>query len=291
MSDVLSRSWKITKMSFDVIKKDKELLLFPFFASIFSILFLVAMLFPSIITSFIEEGVGPEVYGIVQYAIIFLTYLGLAFIATFFNVCVVYTVKIRFEGGNATFMESLKFALSKIGLIFYWSLISATVGLVLRIIDSMAEKAGPSGQLIIGILTSVLGLMWTIITIFVVPAMVYHDLKPSDAIKKSVETLKKTWGESLVRYYGLGFIQAIFLILGIFGGILLLFVAQSLGLYALLLGMIGIIVLYIILVMLVFNVANAVFNTALYIYADTGSIPAGYNQEIMQNAFRKSKKR
>jgi hypothetical protein len=71
------------------------------------------------------------VYGIVQYAIIFLTYLGLAFIATFFNVCVVYTVKIRFEGGNATFMESLKFALSKIGLIFYWSLISATVGLVL----------------------------------------------------------------------------------------------------------------------------------------------------------------
>ncbi|MBW6518649.1 MAG: hypothetical protein K0A89_09145 [ANME-2 cluster archaeon] len=290
MFDVLSRSWEITKMSFDVIKKDKELLLFPFFASLFSILFLVAMLVPSIITSFIEEGVGPEAYGIVQYAVLFLTYLGLAFIATFFNVCVVYTVKIRFEGGNATFMESLKFALSKIGLIFYWSLISATVGLILRIIDSMAEKAGPAGQFILGILTMLLGLMWSIITIFVVPAMVYHELKPIDAIRKSVETLKKTWGESLVRYYGLGFIQAILLILGIFGGILLFFAAQSLGMYAML-GMVGIIVLYIILVMLVFNVANAVFNTALYVYADTGSIPAGYSQEIMQNAFRKSKRR
>ncbi|MDW7775364.1 MAG: DUF6159 family protein [Methanosarcinales archaeon] len=291
MFDVLSRSWEITKMSFDVIKKDKELLLFPFFASIFSILFLIAMLVPSIITSFIEEGVGPEAYGIVQYAVLFLTYLGLAFIATFFNVCVVYTVKIRFEGGNATFMESLKFALSKIGLIFYWSLISATVGLVLRIIDILAEKAGPAGQFILGILTMILGLMWSIITIFVVPAMVYHDLKPSDAIKKSVETLKKTWGESLVRYYGLGFIQAILLIMGIFGGILLLFVAQSLGLPYAMLGMIGIIVLYVILVMLVFNVANGVFNTALYVYADTGSIPSGYSQDIMQNAFRKDKRR
>ncbi|MCL7476385.1 MAG: DUF6159 family protein [ANME-2 cluster archaeon] len=291
MFDVLSRSWEITKMSFDVIKKDKELLLFPFFASIFSILFLIAMLVPSIITSFIEEGVGPEAYGIVQYAVLFLTYLGLAFIATFFNVCVVYTVKIRFEGGNATFMESLKFALSKIGLIFYWSLISATVGLVLRIIDILAEKAGPAGQFILGILTMILGLMWSIITIFVVPAMVYHDLKPSDAIKKSVETLKKTWGESLVRYYGLGFIQAILLIMGIFGGILLLFVAQSLELPYAMLGMIGIIVLYVILVMLVFNVANGVFNTALYVYADTGSIPSGYSQDIMQNAFRKDKRR
>jgi hypothetical protein len=31
-------------------------------------------------------------------------YWGLAFIATFFNVCVVYTRKTRFEGGDATFM-------------------------------------------------------------------------------------------------------------------------------------------------------------------------------------------
>jgi len=89
MFDVLSRSWEITKLNFDVMKKDKELLLFPLFASIFSILFLIAMLVPSIITSFIENGAGPEVYGIVQYTILFLTYLGLAFIATFFNVCVV----------------------------------------------------------------------------------------------------------------------------------------------------------------------------------------------------------
>jgi len=33
-------------------------------------------------------------------------------------------------------------------------------------------------------------------------------------------------------------------------------------------------------------VANTIFYTALYDYADTGKIPEGYSQETMQNAFR-----
>ena len=76
-----------------------------------------------------------------QLFILFLTYLGLAFIATFFNVCVVYTTKKRFEGGNATFGESVEFAFSKIHLIFAWSLVAATVGLLLRILDNIADNA------------------------------------------------------------------------------------------------------------------------------------------------------
>lgn len=295
MFEVFARSWEITKLSLNVIKKDKELLLFPFFAGLFSIMFLVAMLVPSIIISFIEEGVGPEAYGIVEYTVLFLTYLGLSFISTFFNVCVVYTTKIRFEGGNATFGESIKFALSKIGLIFYWSFIVAIVGLVMRIIEKWAEKADqrdqpglPSqrSQLVSNYLTSIFGMMWSIITIFVIPAMVYHDLRPKDAIKKSVETLKRTWGESLIRYYGLGLIQFTFIILGIIVLVLLFIIANSLYL-----GIIVIAILYIFIIMLVFSLANTVFNTALYVYADTGKIPEGYHQEIMSNAFKRRNNR
>ena len=286
MFEVFARSWEITKLSFNVIKKDKELLLFPALAGLFSIMFLIAMLVPSIIISFIKEGMGPETYGIMEYIVLFLTYLGLAFIATFFNVCVVYTTKIRFEGGNATFLESIRFAVSKIDLILYWSLIAATVGLVLRIIDNIAERAGRSGQLVLNLLTSIFGLMWSIITIFVIPAMVYHNLGPKDAIKKSVETLKRTWGESLIRHYGLGLIQFVFIVLGIIITILLLVTTSSLGPYAIL-GTIVIATIYFIIVMLVFSIANTVFNTALYVYADTGNIPEGYTREIVSNAFKR----
>jgi Family of unknown function (DUF6159) len=282
--ETISRSWEITKLSFSVIKKDKEMLLFPLLAGIFSIIFILTMLFPSIIASFMK-GVGPGSYGITEYLLIFLTYLGLAFIATFFNVCVIYTTKIRFEGGNATFWESINFARSKISLIFAWSVIAATVGLILRIIDNIAERAGESGRMVLNILTSILGMMWSIITIFVVPAMVYHNLGPMDAIKRSVGTLKKTWGESLIRYFGLGLIQFLFFLLGIIATFLLLFVLGGLGPVGIITA-IAIAVLYFLGVILVFNVANTVFNTALYVYADTGKIPEGYNRETLQNAFR-----
>lgn len=287
MFETFSRSWKITQLSFDVIKKDKELLLFPLLGGIFSILFMVTKLFPTIVTSFMK-GSGQS-YGITEYLIFFITYLGLAFIATFFNVCVVYTTKIRFEGGNATFWESINFARSKINLILTWSIIVATVGLILRLIDNLAERAGESGRLVLNILTSILGMMWSIITIFVVPAMVYHNLKPIDAIKQSIKTLKTTWGESLIRYFGLGTIEFLFFVLGIIVTFILFFVLAGLGPVGIIITIV-IAVLYFLGVILVFNVANTIFNTALYVYAATGKIPEGFSQEIMQNAFKSGEK-
>lgn len=230
-------------------------------------------------------GNVPGNYGIIDYILIFITYLGLAFISTFFNVCVIYTTKIRFEGGNATFWQSISFARSKIRLIFLWSVIAATVGLILRVIDNIAERSGGIGKIIMNITTSILGMMWSIITIFVVPAMVYHDLEPFDAIKKSVETLKRTWEESLIRYVGLGLIQFLFILLGIVITVIFFFVLVGLGSIGILIT-IAIAVLYFLSVILAFNVANTIFNTALFVYSDTEKIPEGYNRETIQNAFK-----
>ena len=124
--NAIARSWNITKLTFSVIGQDKEMLLFPFFASIASILYIAAILVPSGVLQVLSEsdaaGAGAP-WGVAEYAILFIVYLGLSFIATFFNVCVVYTTKTRFEGGDATFMESIRFGLSKIGIIFQLSLI------------------------------------------------------------------------------------------------------------------------------------------------------------------------
>lgn len=285
--EAFKRSWEITKLTFDVIKKDKEMLLFPIMAGIFSLLFIVAMVVPTILTSLIG-AVGGEVMGTFVYGILFIIYLGLAFIATFFNVCVVYTAKTRFEGKNATFAESIKFAMSKVHLIFLWSLVSATVGLILRMIDSMAERAGKGGQVFFQILSSMLGMAWSIITIFVIPGMVYHDLTPFKAIKKSINTLKKTWGESLIRYFALGMAQFIFILVGILIAIPLFLIMSALGVMGIIVAII-LTVIYFLGVILVFQVANTVFNTALYVYADQGKVPSGYSKEVLQKAFRNKK--
>jgi hypothetical protein len=98
--NIISRSWNITKLTFSVISQDKEMLLFPFFATMASILYVAAILVPSGVLQVLGESDGAgAVWGAMEYALLFSVYLGLAFIATFFNACVVFATKTRFEGG------------------------------------------------------------------------------------------------------------------------------------------------------------------------------------------------
>jgi hypothetical protein len=281
---MFSRSWELTKMSFRVIKADREMLLFPLLAGIFSLLFSAALLFPTILVEFTRQSVDSMALSVIDYALIGATYLGLAFIATFFNVCVVYTTKTRFEGGDATFMDSIKFAFSKIHLIFTWSLVAATVGVLLRMLDQAAERSGPIGRIVIGLLSAIFGAAWSIVTIFVIPAMVYDDLGPWDAIKRSTQTLKQTWGETLVRHFGLGFIQFLFMLLGIVVAVALFAVLGPLGGIGFVIALV-LTVVYFLAVALIFTVANSVYSTALYAYAN-GAAPDAFDRSTLEGAFR-----
>lgn len=284
--NALSRSWMITKLTFGVINKDRELLWFALLSFIFSALFAVAMIFPSIIPALMNNGFSQESLEVYQYGIIFTTYFGLAFIATFFNVCVVYTTRIRFEGGNATFGESIKFAFTRISLIFQWSLLSATVGLLLRILQDLASNLGKAGQLVANILISLLGMAWSIVTIFVVPVLVYEGLGPIDALKKSTQVIKKTWGESLVKALGLGLIQFLVFVMMILASIALTYVLTSaFDTVGLLIG-ISVGALLLLLTAMVFTVASTIFNTALYVYANNNLVASGFNEEVVRGAFK-----
>ncbi len=289
LMNAFSRSWKITKLTFSVINKDRELIGFALLAFVFSTLFSIAMIFPSILPSLLEGELSQDTMGVYQYITLFLTYFGLAFIATFFNVCVVYTTKIRFEGGNATFSESIKFAFSRIGLIIKWSLLSATVGLLLRLLQNLAARLGKIGQVVANILISLLGMAWSIISIFVVPVLVYEKLGPVDALKKSMEVIKKTWGESLIKALGLGLIQffVFFLVILVSGGLAYV-LALTYNLTGLLIGIsVGLVLL--LLVGLIFSVANTIFNTALYVYANNSIIASGFSEEVIKSAFKSKK--
>lgn len=284
--NAFSRSWNITKLSFAVINKDRELIWFALLSFIFSTLFVLAMVLPSIVPAVLNEGISDTTLEAYQYVILFVTYFGLAFIATFFNVCVVYTTKVRFEGGNATFNESFSFAFSKLGLIFKWSLLSATVGLLLRLLDKLASQLGKAGQIVASILIGLLGMTWSIITIFVVPVLVYEGFGPIDAVKKSTQVIKKTWGESLIRAIGLGLIQFFTFVLIIVLSVGITYLLSNLiGVSGFIAGVsIGLLLLF--FTGLIFSVANTIFNTALYVYANNNKVADGFNEEVVRDAFK-----
>jgi hypothetical protein len=284
--NAFSRSWMITKLTFGVINKDRELIWFAVLSFVFSTIFAVAMIFPTVVPALLERGFSQESLEAYEYLMLFITYFGLAFIATFFNVCVVYTTKVRFEGGNATFDESLRFAFSKIGLIAQWSLLSASVGLLLRLLHNLASRLGKIGELVANIVIGLLGMAWSILTIFVVPVLVYEGLGPFAAIKKSAEVIKKTWGESLIKSIGLGLIQLlVFVIIIAATGGLTFLLASSFDVIGMLIGIgIGLVLLFI--AGLIFTVASTIFNTALYVYANNQIVASGFSEDVMKAAFK-----
>jgi hypothetical protein len=284
--NAFSRSWMITKLAFSVINQDRELLWFALLSFIFSTLFAVAMIFPAVLPALMQNNFSTEGLQALEYALVFLTYFGLAFIATFFNVCVVYTAKVRFEGGDATFGQSLRFAFSRLGLILQWSLISATVGLVLRILHQLASNFGKIGQVVASLLIGLVGMAWSILTIFVVPVMVYEGLGPFDSIRKSTQVIKKTWGESLIRSIGLGLVQVLVIVMIVLAsGALTFLLATSFEGIGIVIG-VSLGAMLVLLTALVFAVATTVFNTALYVYANTQQVASGFNGEVLREAFK-----
>ena len=277
------RSWEITKRTFAVMKHDKEILLFPILSSIFSVILFFILVFPIFLAQFFEEAT------ILVYAGIFVFYFATAFVTTFFNAGIVYIAKTRFEGGNATFMDGIKAGFKHFKQLLGWSLLTATVGLILNILESQAEQKKGIFGIIGKILIRLTGLAWAIVSVFVVPAIVLKGEGPIKALKSSFAAMRKTWGESLIKHYGIGLVQTILLFLGVFfllfPALFLLWISSALGWIFL-----GIFILYFVLVLVIFSSANTIFNTALFIYANEGKVPHFYTKEELEQAFVETKK-
>jgi membrane-anchored glycerophosphoryl diester phosphodiesterase (GDPDase) len=142
------------------------------------------------------------------------------------------------------------------------------------------------GQIVANIIVGLVGMAWSIVTIFVVPILVYEGLGPVDAIKKSIEVIKKTWGESLIKSIGLGLVQFLtFVVIAIVSAGIAYALSFALNEIGIAVG-IGIGVLLLFLSGLVFSVANTIFNTALYIYATKNSVVAGFDEDLMKTALK-----
>ncbi len=268
------------------MNQDKEILLFPILSSVASIILFLIFVFPFFLTYLITGVLGKE-STIWIYLSIFAFYFIVAFTATFFNAGIVYIAKTRFAGGDATLGDGIRAGFKHIKPIIYWSLISATVGLILNILESQTRERKGIAGLLGRIAISLVGMAWAIVSVFVVPAMVIKNQGPIEALKSSVGVIKKTWGESLIRYYGLNIAKSIFLIAGVIFLLVPAIVCLISTFFALGLMLIGIFILYFMLVLVIFSSANTIFNTALFIYANEGKVPRFYSKEELSHAFRK----
>jgi hypothetical protein len=205
------------------------------------------------------------------------------FIIVFFNVALIACVIERMEGRPASIGFGLSAAMSRLPQILGWAALAATVGVILKAIE---DRVPAVGKLVVRLL----GYAWAVVTYFVVPVVALEKLGPIDAVKRSTEVIKRTWGESLTGAVGLGLIGFLLTLPGfVILGIGFWRVVQSrpepdwtpmvlAGVFA---------VGYFIVVGLVMSLLKQIFIAGAYVYATRGQLPSGFTAESLQNAFRR----
>jgi len=298
------RSWLLLKSSMSIIGRNRQLLVFPLVTFICTVAIVAFFLAPPVLRptgySYASPGHWKAIYhslfkvtGTVQNARVTfvpgtlgLVYLGFLyfiamFIGTFFNVAFYHEILAALTGQPVSLGRGLKFAFSKLGSIFMWTLFAGLVGLIIKIIEERLDWVGQ-------IIGRLVGLAWSVAAVFVIPVIVREEgnANPLAVLQKSAGVLKRTWGEALIGYAGLSIANT----LVAFGSLIWLggTIAISVALHNFVLIPIAVVAWLCALFIwsYVAGVASNVFRGALYLYASEGIVAQPYSQEILDMAWK-----
>lgn len=268
-----SRSWELVKASAGVLRSDKELLIFPVISGIAALIVLATFAIPIVSLKLFEGGTGP-----LGYVLGFLFYLCQYFVIFFFNSALVGAAMIRLNGGDPTVADGLRIARERMLPILGYAAIAATVGLLLQFLKN-------KDNFVIRMLGSLLGTAWTVASFLVVPVLVANKIGPIDAVKKSIELLKTTWGENAVGQLGIGFVFGFIMAGVIITGVVLSFLGFTVSPY---LGgsLVVLTILSALTVGIIQSALSGVYAAALYRFANDGVAPQGFEGMGLQTAFQ-----
>jgi hypothetical protein len=185
----LSNTWALLKASWEILKKDKEMLLFPVMSGIACILFLAAFLVPLVLL--VNEDPKTRSPEVLIYLCFFVYLFFTYFVMTFFNAALVACAAKRMVGGDPTIGDGIRTASSRLHPIAGWALLSASLGVILKVIEDRSEWVGK-------IVSDVIGIAWGIASYLVVPVLVLENRGPLEALRESAALVKKTWGEQFI---------------------------------------------------------------------------------------------
>ncbi len=246
-------------------------MVFPIVSTIVGLLVAASFFVPMVFIVGPDNLENPPIW---TYVATFCYYIVSYFIVIFFNAGLIYCANENLHGRPAKFADGFRVASSRLGAILVWAVISATVGTVLKMIS---ENFGVIGSLVIRLM----GAAWTVVTFFTVPMMVIEKVGPVDALKGSWDTIKKTWGETVVGNAGISLAMTLLFLIPIPFFIALCFT----GSIYIIASAAALTVLYYIVLGTVGAAMSGIYQTALFSYARTGQAPTMFTAEYIQTAF------
>ena len=272
--DTIGRGWKMSKLSMSVVRKDPELLVYMILAGVMSLVCLVGMSMPQFMD--MEWAVNDDASFTPAYlGFTFVGYMLLSIVVVFWNCAIIANANIRLTGGDPTFGDGLGEAFKRLPIIIVWGIIAGTVGLLFKLLEGVARSSdSDAAKIVARIIHMIGGLVWWMMTFFMIPHLILEGQSVGDALKSSRSTFSQTWGENIVSGLGIGLIAVL---IGIPIVFITVVMSITLGPIGLLFGALGIGLL-----IAWANAAEQVAVVALYRFAKDGQMPQIYQNAGMQ---------
>lgn len=272
----MQNAWQLTKTSWGVLKKDKELMAFPVFGGLASVAIMAVGIGLAFVAGLRFTDEQPEVPPAAGIVLIIASALAI-YVTIYFKAALVAGAGERLRGGDPT-LKSAR-ALVRPHLV---ALIGfAGIVFLAKTVVSWLRDQGGIGRFI----ASIFDTMFVVATFLTLPVILEEKVNGVAGVKRSIQLLKRSWGENLAAQFGFGMVSGLIMLAGLLVAMALAAVASIFGTPAVI-AVVVLAVLWIILVATAMAALTGIYQMALYLYAvgdEKAELP--YSETEMQGAF------
>jgi hypothetical protein len=235
------RTTRLLRASLTILREDPKLIVFPT-VSFFTSVGIVGLFFGIGLSG----GGGARHLRNAGFLIGLIAAYPLTFVSLFCGVALAGVLGARLEGKEASTADGWRVARSRTSVIAGWTLLTCTVGAVLRIVEQYLPLGGR-------IAAALIDLSWSLATLFAVPVLAYEGLGPRETFACSAGIFKARWGTQIKGSVGVGAGGLLLLV----PSVVLVFLAAAIG------GPLG---------LMLFVLAAAAFFAGIAVLATLGQI-------------------
>lgn len=262
-------SFELIKIAFSYVRQEGELFVYALLSFISSFIILASFAITDFFYIEKLENISQDQKQLITYGVMFIFYLVFYFITFFFNTAIITSVKRKLNWEENKFWDWIRDSMANLWKILQWALVSATVALILRIIESKFKENSTVWKLIV----KFLGWAWSILTFFAFPMMILQNKWPIDSVKESSLLFKKTWWEmAILNIWSWLFYIILMILSAIICFWFVILVSPMVWIILFIVSIVCIVVLN--------GLTDVIITTLLFHYASSETVPENKNERL-----------
>src|SRR3954469_18810771 len=186
----IKRGWGLTKKSWGLLNENRELIRFPLYGAVATIVPAIVFLGPGLYLFDKDQLAG-------AIPLVVIGVYALSIIGFYFSVALAACADMIFRGQEATVADGLAVARSRFAQICGWAAVNTAISAVMGVLEN---QGGIGGQ----IAARLVGMAWTLVTFLAVPVIAIEGTGAVGTLKRSASIFRERWGQQITGNIAIG---------------------------------------------------------------------------------------